>query len=244
MVVIFDLDDTLFDEWSYVLGGLTAAAKYLTQTFNAKADVILEGLIQEAKRDRSEVFDRFLMCRGIISPTLVKRCVSVYRGHTPQISLYPEAKDCLTRLHEHHHPLYVVTDGNKIVQKKKFEALGLDAWIKQCLYTNAYGLKQCKPSPYCFQKICDFEKTSPSNVVYVADNPNKDFVGINPLGFHTIRVMTGRFKELEFGGKFEAEMRISSLNELDSALLEKNFSQKNKRKGTTGLQTITAKCAK
>lgn len=221
MVVIFDLDDTLFDEWTYVLGGLSAAAKHLTQIFNTKAEVILEGLVQEAKGDRSKVFDRFFMLKGLISPTLVKRCISIYRGHTPQISLYPEARECLTRLKKHHHPLYVVTDGNKIVQKKKFEALGLNKWIKQCLYTNAYGLKHCKPSPYCFQKICNIEKTSPSNVVYIADNPIKDFVGIKPLGFHTIRVMTGRFQELEIGGRFEAEMRISDLNELDDALLEK-----------------------
>ena len=31
-------------------------------------------------------------------------------------------------------------------------------------------------------------------MVYVGDDPNKDFVNLNPLGMKTVRVLTGRFK--------------------------------------------------
>jgi putative hydrolase of the HAD superfamily len=219
MVIVFDLDDTLFDELTYAYGGLRAAAEFLSPIIGKDATKIASALNLELAEKREQVFDRYLLKQGIINKELVKRCINVYRAHPPQISLYPEAKMCLERLLKH--PLYIVTDGNKIVQRKKFDALGLGKWIKKCLCTNAYGINHSKPSPYCFQKICSLEKTDPSNVVYVADNPNKDFIGIKPLGFHTIRVMTGRFRELKLSDIYNAETRINNLSELDDALLSR-----------------------
>lgn len=216
MVIVFDLDDTLFDELTYAHSGLRAAAQFLSPILKKDSSEIALALNQELTEKREQVFDRFLSKQGIINKGLVKQCISVYRGHNPQISLYPEAEDCLQRFSNY--PIYVVTDGNKIVQRKKFNALGLNKRVKKCLCTNAYGMNHCKPSPYCFQKICSLEKALPSQVVYVADNPYKDFVGIKPIGFHTIRVMTGRFQRIELPDIYEADIKIGNLNELDDAL--------------------------
>jgi len=56
-------------------------------------------------------------------------------------------------------------------------------------------------------------------VIYIADNPNKDFVGLKPLGFKTIRVLKGPYKDLKKPPEFEADLNIRSLAELDVELL-------------------------
>jgi putative hydrolase of the HAD superfamily len=51
-------------------------------------------------------------------------------------------------------------------------------------------------------------------MVYVGDDPAKDFVNLKPLGVHTIRVLTGSHKMLQVDERFDAEHTISSLAEL------------------------------
>lgn len=85
-------------------------------------------------------------------------------------------------------PLYIVTDGNKIVQNNKIEALNLRKHIKKDFITHRFGKKHSKPSTYCFEKIRKLENVNPEDIVYIGDNPNKDFVNIKELGFRTIRI--------------------------------------------------------
>lgn len=218
-VVVFDLDDTLYDDLSFVRSGFAAVAQQvLAPLLSEHPDKIQQALEQELQISRNQVFDRFLQKYGLYSQRLVLRCLSVYRRHFPSIHLFPEAENCLKRLK--HLPLYVVTDGNKLVQKNKCLALGLQSKVRKCLCTYAYGRKHSKPSPYCFYKICQLEKVDPHQVVYVADNPYKDFVGLKPLGFHTIRVLTGPYRRLILDAEHEADIRINSLEFLDEKLLE------------------------
>lgn len=211
MVVVFDLDDTLYDELTFVFGGFRAVANFLSQNLDLSVEYIEAGLKEELLVKRKEVFDRFLIKQHAFNKKLVATCLSIYRSHKPHLKLYPDAEECLKGLKGN--SLYVVTDGNKIVQKSKFIALGLDKLMRKCVCTNAYGIKYAKPSPYCFMKICEWEKVSPSEVVYIADNPYKDFVGIKPLGFKTIRLLRGPYKNLILPGDFEADHKIKSLLE-------------------------------
>ena len=217
MVIVFDLDDTLYDDRSFVLSGFHAVARYLAPLLNKDEAWIRGQLEGELQQDRNHVFNRFLQALGISDKKLIRKCVSVYRGHDPVINLYPDAQACLSRLSRF--PLYVVTDGNKQVQKRKFLALGLSGVIKKCLCTHVYGIKHSKPSPYCFQVICSLEKVVPSQVVYIADNPYKDFIGIKPLGFHTIRVLTGHYGNSIVSPEYDAELTVKNLNEVTAKLM-------------------------
>lgn len=216
MIIVFDLDDTLYPEITFVYSGLRAVSIFLTPILGMSEEEIFLGLQQELFIQRSKVFDRFLEKLGKRNQTLVTKCLSIYRSHEPAISLYPEAESCLNHFRDR--PLYVVTDGNKIVQKRKFQALGLSSRIKRCFCTYQYGLIHSKPSPFCFEMICNLEQVSPSAVVYVADNPAKDFVGIKPLGFHTIRVLTGGHKDVKVDRSYDAELHIDHLGQLNQAL--------------------------
>lgn len=212
MVVVFDLDDTLFDERSFLLSGFRVVAQYLGKKYDLEKNLVYCELQQELAMNRNEVFNRFLVKKGLFTQKLVKECLSVYRRHKPNIHLFPDADDCLKRFKGF--PLYVVTDGNKIVQMNKFLALGLEDRVKKCICTSAYGLEHAKPSPYCFLKICEWERMSPKDVVYIADNPKKDFVGIKSLGFKTIRLLRGAYKNLVVIPQYEADEKVTSLDEV------------------------------
>lgn len=225
MVIVFDLDDTLYEELSYVRSGFKAVADYLSPLLSMDKEKIAASLYEEVLVQRDNVFDRFLQKLRIQNKQLVKNCLRVYRNHQPKLNLFLEAHACLARFQ--HHPLYIVTDGNHLVQRKKVTALGLDLFVKQCFFTYAHGLRHRKPSPYCFEKICHLERIDPSSLVYVADNPYKDFVGIKPLGFQTIRVLTGPYAQVQVEERFDAEMTLSNLNGLDELLVTSLF-QKGK----------------
>lgn len=219
MVIVFDLDDTLYNEVTYVESGFGAVAKFLYKTYAIYEKDSYEFMFEQLKQGRGRIFDNTLQHFGAFSKKNVLQCIAIYRSHTPDIRLYEDSIMCLRRLKDL--PMYIVTDGNKLVQQKKLVALGLYTGVKFCFITHRYGVKNSKPSPHCFLRICEREQVQPQDVVYIGDNPHKDFVGIKGLGFKTIRIMRGHFKDVVKPKEFEAHCQIQSLDELDDGFLRK-----------------------
>ena len=128
---------------------------------------------------------------------------------------------CLERFK--HYPKYLLTDGNKAVQSKKVKSLKIDRYFKHIIITHNYGLKNSKPSTYCFHKILQWEEAKPKDLVYIGDNPKKDFLNIKKDGFRTVRVLTGEYKEVEVPLEYEADFRIKTLDELSLKFLTNLF---------------------
>jgi len=220
LIIVFDLDDTLYEEMSYVRSGFRAVASYLeAERSLITADECFDRMMQILQDNgRGKVFDLMLDEMGILTKQMASRCIQVYRTHSPSIRLHDDAAYILQALEGC--KIHIVTDGNQRVQESKLRALELynSATITRCWISRRYGVRNEKPSPYCFKRICELEDVKPEQVIYVADNPNKDFVGIKPLGFRTIRIMRGAFEKLELSEQFEAEHRVKSLKELPQLL--------------------------
>jgi len=219
MIVVFDLDDTLYDELTFVKSGFLKVAEYVNKTYGINPDTAYGIMCSELDANgRGRVFDTLLLAYAVYSTSAVRKCVSVYRGHPPDITLNPDALRCLDRLAQFNK--YVVTDGNKIVQRNKAWALGLFPVMKKIFITHEYGKRNAKPSAHCFNRIAQMEKTPPGNIVYIADNPQKDFINIKKLGFKTIRIRQGMFAGLALDPEHEAHVTIDSLDELTLHLIE------------------------
>lgn len=222
MILIFDLDDTLYEEMTYVLSGLRAVARHGEQTYGWNAEESFAFLRQTLEREgRGKIFDRWLEQGGKLNRSNVRNCVKVYRHHRPELRLLPEAEAVLQR-YETRAPLYLVTDGHKIAQRNKVEALGLRARFRRCLITHEFGTRNAKPSLYCFELIRRAEKCNWADLVHVGDNPAKDFVNLNRMGALTVRVLTGSHKQAQARPGFDAQHTIASLAELPT-LLEQRF---------------------
>lgn len=218
MVLVFDLDDTLYDEITYVHSGFAAVAAFAAREWGVRQRAFERALVEtEARRGRGRVFDVVLASAGVQDLSAVRRCLAVYRGHVPHIRLHAAGRRALARFR--HVPTYIVTDGNALVQERKVRALGLTGRVRKALVTHRYGRHHAKPSPYCFQRIAAWEGEPASRIVYVGDNPTKDFVGIRPLGFRTVRVRTGAHAAVRVPRSQDAEVTIDSLDALTWDLL-------------------------
>ena len=212
-VLVFDLDDTLYPELSYVHGGFRAVAAFLSPLLHVPVETLAAGMIaEEVAQGRGQVFDNVLRQHDHWTKTLVAACLRTYRQHRPALSLYPDAGRCLRRFAAW--PLYLVTDGHKEVQARKVAALAVADYVRHAYLTNHYGRHRAKPNPHVFELICRREQVPSSQVIYVGDNPRKDFVGIKPLGFRTVRILRGNYAHLALDAAHEAHRCIHSLDEL------------------------------
>jgi putative hydrolase of the HAD superfamily len=216
MVLVFDLDDTLYPEISYVKSGFMAVAEWGEKELKLdKKSSYSEMLKILNEHGRGQVFDLWLK-----NKKHVKKAIQIYRRHKPDIKIYDEAKSILGMYS--HSPLYIVTDGNKNVQSNKIKALCIASIFNKVYITHRYGLKNSKPSVYCFQLIKNREACEWRDIVYIGDNPNKDFVGIKKLGVKTVRVLTGCYKAQLVSREFDAETTINSLLHLEKVLEHEN----------------------
>jgi putative hydrolase of the HAD superfamily len=220
--LIFDLDDTLYDERTYVRSGLRSVAQWAHEEESIDPEHLLSAMESAFSRGRSNIFDQAFKEVGRTSKTLVQRAVRKYRTHIPDIKISKPARECLDRFASW--PKYLVTDGNKTVQNLKVQALGIEHEFRFVYLTYRYGHHHAKPSPHCFLKICEQANAAPENFVYIGDNPVKDFKGIKPLGFKTVRVLTGQHAHVEVPKTADADHHISDLSHLTDTFLETAWS--------------------
>jgi len=212
VIYIFDLDDTLYDERQYVDSGLRAVARFVANRWQLDEDISYQTMQQLLdSRGRGRIFDDLLAAHGLATKANVKACVSCYRLHQPQITMPAAHHQLLQQLPK---PLYLVTDGNKIVQQKKVQALGIAHYFKRIFITHRFGIKNAKPSTYCFELIKKAEQCEWQDMVYIGDNPAKDFLNLNKLGVNTVRVLTGSHREVITTEAYNAKLIINSIYDL------------------------------
>jgi putative hydrolase of the HAD superfamily len=221
MIVVFDLDDTLYDEKTFVYSGLKEVSKWISLKSNFEQSEIFDFMVVELlSSGRGRIFNNALERYFKFTQKNLRKCISIYRLHIPDIKLKQEAIDLLMYL-KGRYPLYIVTDGNKIVQNNKIKALNIEFFFKKVFITYRYGLKHSKPSIYCFEIIKKIEKTKWENIMYIGDNPNKDFVNLNKLNVKTVRILQGEFSTLNVSSEFDAKFRINNIGELKQILKNK-----------------------
>jgi len=216
MILIFDLDDTLYPEVNFALSGAEAvitAFSENTKWKNEKSRRFLRNQILCGGRQK--MFDNWISAAGIHGVT-VKDCVKVYRAHLPNLILPDETRSVLEKLTVA--STFLVTDGNKRVQHRKIEALGIGKYFNRTYVTHDYGLIAAKPSLICFEKIRNQTLSEWEQLVYVGDDPSKDFVKLNKVGALTVRVMTGRHREAKAHQGFDAKIRVERLSQLSKAI--------------------------
>lgn len=219
MIVAFDLDDTLYSEAEFVRSGFRAVAHALHNRFGISEDDAFEVMWTSLEqRGRGKQFNDVLEFFGLSKRQSVKELIKIYRHHPPSISLPRESLAALERLRSR--PLYVVTDGHKIVQQNKIDALGIAPWLRHAYITHRYGISNRKPSVYVFELMMRRERCNPGNVLYVGDDPSKDFRALRPLGVRTVRVRTGRHSTLVVPAADDAEFRVASMADVPDVVIE------------------------
>ena len=174
IVVVFDLDDTLYFEKDYRESGYNAVIEYLVSLYS----VTRVDLVKTAEAG-GDVLQALANLVGV--PSVKESLLWVYRLHKPNISLTQEAEHILKLLAERNVTTLILTDGRSVSQRMKLKSLGLENY--PAFISDEFD-GAVKPNLKRFKYI---EESYPlSKFVYVGDNPKKDFIAPNKLGWLTI----------------------------------------------------------
>ncbi len=221
-LILFDLDETLYDEKSYVLSGFRVISKYLSIKHKIDEKSLFNELVQSLeKKGRGENFDILLKKFKLIDS--VSDMVRIYRQHKPKIKLFPEVMELLKKLSSFF-KIGIITDGNLIMQENKITALKLYKAVDFIIYTDKNKLKE-KPDISSFKKALTIAKCTANESIYIGDNPYKDFIGAKSLGIKTIRIKRGEYENIVLSKKYEADITIEGLSNLSGLLFNYQISK-------------------
>jgi len=223
--VIFDLDDTLYDEVDFCRSGFRAVAEFISRAPNLAAnhstDVIFATLWEQFQNgERKRTFNASLEALGIaFEADTIDHLLKVYREHRPDILLPAESKGILDLLTPDY-SLGLLTDGYMPTQRLKVESLGIGGYFKHIMYTEELGRKAWKPSQKGFKHLLKALEVKSQECVYVADNAEKDFLAPNVLGMETIQLIRPNRLHTAAPAHRQAEpgQLIASITQLPAAL--------------------------
>lgn len=172
--VIFDLDDTLYSEKQYVKSGYKAVARLL-------GDESLANRLWTYFENGKPAVDELLNELGCIGRK--EECLKAYREQMPEITLYEGVVCMIEDLKAEGIKVGIITDGRPEGQKNKIKALGLDSMIDDIIITDELGgIQFRKPCDIAFRIMQRRWGLPFEQIVYVGDNPNKDFQACRQLG--------------------------------------------------------------
>ncbi|QWX84790.1 HAD family hydrolase [Cellulophaga sp. HaHaR_3_176] len=172
--VVFDLDDTLYNELDY----LKSSYKEIAEKVDLKNSKKLYAQMISLYRNEKNVF-QFLSELYAIE---IRELISIYRNHIPNIVLFDGIINLFESIKNKGGKIALITDGRSKTQRNKIRQLGIEDDLDIIIISEEIGSE--KPSLKNFQAVEKSLKTS-SNI-YIADNLKKDFIAPNLLGWNSI----------------------------------------------------------
>ena len=203
--VIFDLDDTLFPEEEYVKSGFKAIAKH----FN---DNTLYGELWKLfKENKNDVYQR-----AGFNDAECKKCIEIYRSHKPVLKLEKKTYDLLILLRKRGFKLGIITDGRPEGQWNKIHALALDKLTDKIIVTDELGGESFrKPNSKAFEIMRDFLDVKFEEMMYIGDNPAKDFYIGSIYPITTVHLISNRlYKNNNYYKNIYPTYTVSSLHDI------------------------------
>ncbi|WP_434979762.1 HAD family hydrolase [Daejeonia sp. YH14] len=207
--IVFDLDDTLVYEIDFLKSAYLEIAKKLDE----KEFLKLYKQMMDWYMNESNVFNHLENLYNVDK----KQLLDIYRSHFPNIKLIDGAKEILTFCKENAYKLGLVSDGRSLTQRNKLKALGIENLFDKIVISEEFGSK--KPSESNFKVFLESENT---DYFYIADNPEKDFVSPNKLGWFTVCLLAtpNNIHQQNFDGEpmFLPQLKVKNLIELKEIL--------------------------
>lgn len=210
-VVIFDLDDTLYSEKAYVRSGYHKVAQLLPQIENCREK------LWDAFLRKKPAIDTVLAEAGIFDEQLKQSCLEAYRNQDPKINLYDGVKQMLEQLRKSGVKIGIITDGRPEGQRKKLEALGLYPLVDSALITDELGSERFrKPNDIAFRIMQTRFNVPYEQMLYVGDNPAKDFQAPKQLGMRCFYFQNR--DGLYSRGDLPGDMTVNTVGEMHNML--------------------------
>ena len=176
-VLVFDLDDTLVPELSFLKSAFKEIAEFLEKKNSSS---LFEKMMEWRSRGEN-VFEN--LCK--IYKTDVPCLLAIYRNHSAlELQVAPETLNVLENLRSRGFVLGMITDGRSRTQRSKIKSAGLEQFFanENIIISEEFGSDKTNPKNFEY-----FMAKYPSaEYFYIGDNPKKDFFVANSLGWKTI----------------------------------------------------------
>ncbi|WP_458626680.1 HAD family hydrolase [Winogradskyella sp. PC D3.3] len=176
-IVVFDLDDTLYNELDYLKSAYKSISKYI----EPKDWKSLYSKMFSLYRNKVNVFEFLANTYGKDIGTLV----AMYRDHQPDIQLFDGVLEVFEAIKSKEGKIAIVTDGRSKTQRAKLKNLGIVDYLDKIIISEEIGTE--KPN---FANFIAIEKAlEGTTYYYIADNLKKDFIAPNSLGWNSIALV-------------------------------------------------------
>lgn len=222
--IIFDLDDTLYDNLNQVAKkAMHEADKAMAHFLKEDAEVISNlraDLIQKGIR----FFDQNpLICHELgVNKQLIDKAGEIANNHyylfpnVKGIKLFPGVPALLKKLRRKH-KLALITFGVLEKQQEKIKILKVAPYFDFVAVDQWSGIKATKADS--FLDVMEKLKLKAEEIAVVGDNPKNEIEVGNKLGMTTIRVFQGKFKDYAPKSDFErADFDIKKITEVAGVL--------------------------
>ena len=176
-IIVFDLDDTLYNELDYLKSAYMSIALFLDHDHWKPLYMKMFSLY----RCKENVFE-------ILSNTYdikIEVLIDMYRTHRPSIQLFEGVIDVFDEIKSKNGKIAIITDGRSKTQRAKLNSLGVFEYLDEVIISEEFGSE--KPNLENFKAI---ERSIPGETYYyIADNLKKDFIAPNALGWKSVALM-------------------------------------------------------
>ncbi len=173
-VIVFDLDDTLYNELDFLKSAYKAISIQIAQDGYKE----LYALMLSLYRSKQNVF-KYLTENY---PIQFSELIELYRNHKPDIRLFDQVLEFIKIIKDNKGRVAIITDGRELTQMAKIRALGIEKYLDKIIISEVLGSEKPAEANY---KIIEDEFPD-CKYCYIADNLKKDFVTPNKLGWQTI----------------------------------------------------------
>lgn len=219
--IIFDLDDTLISENQYIKSGYQHISKILSGILDKDEIELYELLIKLLSESSQNVFNRLLdNIEFKYTKNTILYLVQEYRNHLPNIEFFHDVLPCLDILKNKEIKTGIITDGYSNAQQQKIKAVGASDYFDKIIVTDELGREFWKPHPKAFEIMKYALNVEYDEMIYVGDNPKKDFYISSIYPIKTIRIKreNGVYATSEYFQGVKENITISSLKEIIDVL--------------------------
>lgn len=188
----FDLDDTLYDNWPYIIEAEKGLLNFIAQQYTDSSHLTRDdwqaykrqalrndpALFSDMGDLRRVVLSKGLEASGYSGNTLKNAVQTCYDWFYFERSnfLVGEAQCKLLAALAERIPLVAITNGNV-----NTEQIGIDSYFQKTL--KASRARPMKPHPHMFNEAANFLNLSRASILHVGDNLEKDVLGATNAGF-------------------------------------------------------------
>ena len=142
--------------------------------------------------------------------------VNEYRNHKPDAEFYADVVPVLDELKRKGIKTGIISDGYLSTQRNKAEVLRLYELFDKVIFTEELGREYWKPHPGAFEMMKESLGVEFNEMVYVGDNPQKDFYISKLLPIMTVRIVrTGSvYRTAEYYRGVGETVRIEALQDI------------------------------